>query len=146
NGRIKATRNDPAKLLELWEELVQNDSIALDESSFRHIQKAPYQDGYVLKKEITSDTQHQVQGYFIVYLRHAKLLTSIAYQIMESLTAATALWISREDAIVQTELRLRNEFIWGLAKTPQVTSDENLLSRAKLFGYQLSVPYLCIVG
>src|SRR5699024_6503491 len=84
--------------------------------------------------------------FFIILLHHNHLLTPIAYQILESLTAATALWISREDAIVQTELRLRNEFIWGLAKTPQVTSDENLHSRAKLFGYKLSVPYLCIVG
>src|SRR5699024_10522896 len=94
----------------------------------------------------TSGPQHSVQGFFILYFFDEQLLTPIAYQMVESLTAATALWISKEDAIVQTELRLRNEFIWGLAKKPQDTTDENLRSRARLFGYQLDVPYLCIVG
>src|SRR5690625_2836243 len=67
-------------------------------------------------------------------------------QVMESLSAATALWISREDAIVKTEIRLRNDFIWGLAKNSQMSEDANIQSRAKLFGYNLNVPYLCIVG
>lgn len=145
-NRVKANRREPEKLLQLWEELEQNSQVDLDESVFRHLQKYPYKDGILIKKEITSGPQHNVQGFFIIYFYDENLLTPIAYQMVESLTAATALWISKEDAIVQTELRLRNEFIWGLAKKPQDTTDENLRSRARLFGYQLEVPYLCIVG
>src|SRR5699024_7339535 len=118
----------------------------MGESAFRHIQEVPYEDRDILKKEITSGAQKLLQGYFILLMRYKTLLTPIALQVMESLTAATALWISREDAIVQTEIRLRNEFIWGLAKNPQMKPDENIQSRAKLFGYNLALPYLCIIG
>lgn len=145
-GRMKATGKEPERLLELWQNLAESGQVILDESAIRHIQKLPYKDGMILKKEITSGARNLVQGYFIILLRHVNLLTPVAYQVLESLSAATALWISRADAIVQTEIRLRNEFIWGLAKNPQVTSDENLHSRAKLFGYQLELPYVCIVG
>src|SRR5699024_5467836 len=68
-----------------------------------------------------------------------------AFQVLESLTATTALWISREDAIVKTEIRLRNEFIWGLTKAPR-DIDEGMISQAKLFGYNLELPYSCIIG
>src|SRR5699024_569367 len=108
-----------------------------DESVFRHLQKCLENSRILMKKEISSGPQHSVQGFFILYFFDEQLLTPIAYQMVESLTAATSLWISKEDAIVQTELRLRNEFIWGLAKKPQDTTDENLRSRARLFGYQL---------
>lgn len=145
-GRKKSSGDDPDKILNLWFDLEMKDEVVMDESSFRHIQKIPYEDGYLLKKEITSNSKNLGQGYFIILLRKKELLTENALQVMESLSAATALWISREDAIVKTEIRLRNEFIWGLAKTPQMILDDNIQSRAKLFGYNLNVPYLCIVG
>ena len=145
-GRTKATLKDPQELLDLWERLESSESVIIDESAFRHIQQIVYKDGYILKKEITSGTRNLVQGYYIILMRHKTLLTPIALQIMESLTAATALWISKEDAIVKTEIRLRNEFIWSLAKTSQDIPDENIQSRAKLLGYNLNLPYLCIVG
>lgn len=145
-GRIKATVKQPKALLTLWNELEKSAGVTKVESEFRHTQRIDYKDGYMIRKEIASGTHNLVQGYYIVWMPHRKLLSPIALQIMESLTAATALWISREDAIVQTETRLRNDFFWSLAKTPQAIPNENIQSRAKLLGYNLNLPYLCIVG
>lgn len=145
-GRAKSSGADPEKMIDLWYSFETDDEINMDESSFRHIQKVAYEDGYLLKKEITSGSRNLAQGYFIILMKNKNLLTNNALQVMESLSAATALWISREDAIVKTEIRLRNEFIWGLAKTPQMIFDDNIQSRAKLFGYNLNVPYICMVG
>src|SRR5699024_12386529 len=74
------------------------------------------------------------------------MLKLMAVQMMERLTSATALWISQEDAIIQAESRLIYEFFYSLAKTPQAIPDDNIQSRAKLLGYNLNMPYLCIVG
>src|SRR5690625_2624867 len=145
-GRIKPLGEEPEEIIHLWKLLEGNKEVDLDESAFRHIQKVAYKDGYLLKKEITTSTRSRTEGYFIVQLPDKGLLTNSMLQVMESLSAATALWISREDAIVKTEIRLRNDFIWGLAKNPQMKLDENVQSRAKLFGYNLKVPYLCVVG
>jgi purine catabolism regulator len=145
-GRVKSASASPEHMLRLWDELEAKGEVNTDESSSRHIQKALYQQGYLLKKEITSGTQTIGQGYFIIYLPNRKLYNPNTLQIMESLSAATALWMSREDAIVKTEIRLRNEFIWGLAKTPQMNTDDRIQSRAKLFGYKLGMPYICLVG
>lgn len=145
-GRLKAKSIDPETLIRLWSAMEVDEEVDMDESSFRHIQKVPYKDGYLLKKEITSGSRNLAEGYFIILLPEREYLTNSALQVMESLSAATALWISREDAIVKTEIRLRNEFIWGLAKTDGMSLDRNVQSRAKLFGYNLNLPYICMVG
>ncbi|MCG5102415.1 PucR family transcriptional regulator [Oceanobacillus alkalisoli] len=145
-GRLKSTQAGAEEMIRLWDILEENEACHVDELSFHHIQKVPYKNGFLLKKEITSGSNSFAEGYFIICLREQKLLTSSALQVLDSLAAATALWISRDDAIVQTEMRLQNGFIRGLAKTPPIHLDKNVQSRAKLFGYNLHVPYLCIVG
>jgi len=145
-GRVKATIEKPNEILDLWDELKDNAEATMVESEFRHTQRTDYRDGYMIKKEITSSTHNLVQGYYIIWMPDRDMLNPMALQMMESLTAATALWISREDAIVQTESRLRNDFFYSLAKTPQAIPDDNIQSRAKLLGYNLNMPYLCIVG
>src|SRR5690625_917198 len=86
------------------------------------------------------------KGDFTIFIKDRRSFSDSALQVLENLSAATALWISREDAIVKTEIRLRNEFIWGLAKTPNSVMEKNIQSRARLFGYRLDIPYVCILG
>lgn len=146
SGRVKTGKGNPDELIKKWEDIAEKAEVIEDDSAFRHIQRASLENGYILKKEITSGTLHVPQGNFIIVLQDKKWLTTNTLQVLESLSAATALWISREDAIVKTEIRLRNEFIWGLAKNPQISIDKNVYSRAKLLGYHLAVPYVCMVG
>lgn len=145
-GRIKAGHSNPEKLMKLWDELDQNKEVDMDESLARHMQKVYYQGSYLLKKEITAGDGKMAQGHFIILFPKEVRLTKGVLHILENLSAAVALWISREDAIVKTEIRLRNEFIWNLAKNGTMEIDESIYSRAKLFGYDLNLPYLCIIG
>ncbi len=145
-GRVKASKPEGERLIQIWENLSSDQSISIDESPFRHIQKIEYEKGFIIHKEITSGGRNLPQGYFIIYMKDKQLFTDSALQILENLSAATSLWISREDAIVRTEIRLRNEFIWGLAKTPHSVMEKNIQSRARLLGYNLNIPYVCILG
>ena len=144
-GRMKFASANPNELLESWNDIEVSELEEWTTTNARHIQQVPLKDGYLLKKEITTESRSLSIGHFIIYFPKKELLTEHAFQVLESLTATTALWISREDAIVKTEIRLRNEFIFGLAKEPKKI-DDNMISKAKLFGYNLEVPYTCIVG
>lgn len=143
-GRKQGTVEHPDDYINLWYDAEEVEENYL--GTFMQYYSIKGNAGSLIKKEITSGTKNLTQGYFIIYFEKERNLTYYDRQVLESLAAATALWISREDAIVKTEIRLRNEFIWGLAKTPNMAYDENLLSRAKLFGYQLELPYICLVG
>src|SRR5690625_3415823 len=146
NGQIKSSKQDPQDVIADWESVQTNAEVMQDDIAYHHIKSAPFEDGYILNKEITTGTVHGTQGNFIVVLHDQQTLKTNTLQILDSLAAATALWVSREDAIVKTEIRLRNEFIWGLAKTPHSVMEKNIQSRARLFGYRLDIPYVCILG
>lgn len=146
SGRVKTGSGSADELLAQWDRVAERAEIVEDDSAFRHIQQVDTENGYILKKEIAPGTIRVAQGSFIISLQDKKSLTPNVLQVLESLSAATALWISRDDAIVKTEIRLRNEFIWGLAKTRQMNLDANVHSRARLLGYNLDLPYVCMVG
>jgi len=55
------------------------------------------------------------------------------------------LWFQREQAVHETEMRLRDDFVWSLAKG-EFDSWDTVSSRAKSLGYNLTLPYICIVG
>lgn len=145
-GRLKASNEKPEEIIQLWNDLEVNEEMNIDESVYRQVQMIPYKNGYLLKKDIAAQSDDLVEGYFIILVENNTFLNHNMLQVLESLSAAVALWISREDAIVRTEIRLRNEFIWGLAKTPDRSLDKNIQSRAKVFGYNLNIPYICMAG
>ncbi|MFD1036916.1 PucR family transcriptional regulator [Virgibacillus byunsanensis] len=142
-GRVKAGGTDPEEMIALWEKARQNEDIMIDELVPQHIETTQYDGKNILKKDISAGGMSQ--GSFIILFPESVRITGNVLHILEYLSAAAALWISREDAIVKTETRLRNEFIWNLAKTPGYLN-ENIHSRAKLIGYNLHLPYTCIIG
>ncbi|SHG77339.1 PucR family transcriptional regulator [Ornithinibacillus halophilus] len=142
-GRITAGGSDPKEMIRLWDELEEKDGVSVDEPLSHHMQRIQHDGRKLLKKEISAGGVSQ--GSFIVLFPANTDITSNVLHILEYLSAAAALWISREDAIVKTENRLRNDFIWNLAKTPNYY-DETLHTRAKLFGYNLLLPYICMIG
>ena len=146
NERVKSVQENAEEILASWRKVKDQAELIEDDSMFRHIEQASFQQGYLLNKKLMSGSIHVEQGNFIIMLHDKQSLTTNTLQVLDSLAAATALWLSREDAIVKTEIRLRNEFIWSLAKTPQFHLDENMQSRGRLLGYNLNIPYTCIVG
>lgn len=146
-GRIKSSSvKDPKALLQLWKDSSQQHHVIKKEIDTYLVEKIPYQNGYLLKKDIATNVEQISEGYYIIYFENAEAIQTNALQTIESLASATAVWLSREDAIVKTELRLKSQFIWDLAKSSEVVFEEKAQTRANLFGFQLDIPYVCIVG
>lgn len=146
-GRMKSTHvNYPEEVIELWERYEQNKQVVKGDNASFHVEKVPYQNGYLVKKEVASNIDQMGDGYFISIFKFHEDVNNNSLQTIESLAAAIAVWLSREDAIVRTELRLKNQFIWDLAKSKDVVFEEKSQTRANLFGFQLDLPYVCIVG
>lgn len=94
-------------------------------------------------------TTYDIQGYLFVILPHDvsmdSVLTKQSVNVLEHAVTTIALWFSRKNAVEEAEMRLRSDFIWELAQG-HFTSYEHANSRAKALGYNLDLPYVCIVG
>jgi len=71
--------------------------------------------------------------------------TSEKDNIVRHSLSVILLWFQKEQDIRDTELRLRDDFVWSLAKGDD-DSWENISSRAESLGYNLWLPYVCIIG
>src|SRR5699024_844402 len=132
------------ELIDLWHQLKLDKSPEKLENL--GIQTRQYDNRLLLKKQMSPGLIKKGEGSFIVLLSEGEQLGREQLQTLENLSTAAAFWISREDAIVQTEIRLRNEFVWKLVKTPNFEHDKHTYLQAKLFGYNLDLPYICIAG
>jgi purine catabolism regulator len=101
----------------------------------------------MMQMPIQSNTN--TQGYVYVQVPTNKLTLAwddkkIINLLAHAATTA-ALWFLQENAIIKTEMRLRDDFVWSLAKEQQ-TSWDRLLLRAKPLEYDVQLPYVCILG
>ncbi|CAM3789452.1 PucR family transcriptional regulator [Cytobacillus oceanisediminis] len=89
------------------------------------------------------------QGYIFVMVPSSEsiesFLTLFRVNVLEHAATTIALWLSRKNAIEETKMRLRSDFVQELSKG-EFLSFEQADSRAKLLGYNLKHPYVCIVG
>ncbi|KKB34736.1 PucR family transcriptional regulator [Bacillus thermotolerans] len=72
-------------------------------------------------------------------------LTTYRVNILEHAVTTINLWLSRQNAIEKTKMRLRSDFVQELAKGEFISWDQ-AHSRAKLLGYNIQLPYVCIIG
>ena len=72
-------------------------------------------------------------------------LDAMDTNLLEHASTAAALAFLKDSAIEETEMRLKDDFILSLANG-EFVSKERLLSRGKLLGYNLTLPYVCVVG
>jgi PucR family transcriptional regulator, purine catabolism regulatory protein len=88
---------------------------------------------------------HRKQGFFWFHPGKSSNINSFVMNVVEHAVTACALYFVKENAIEMTEIRLKDNFILQLAK--ESDGEEQLLrSKGELLGYDLSLPYLCIVG
>lgn len=89
------------------------------------------------------------QGYIFVTfpsdISIESYLTGYRITVLEHAATTISLWLSRKNAIEATKVSLRSDFVHELTKGTFATAEE-ANSRAKLLGYDLSLPYICIVG
>lgn len=57
---------------------------------------------------------------------------------------ALTLWFDKEEAINDTVLKLKNDFIWKLV-TQNISFDDETIMNGKRLGFEIKAPYTCIV-
>lgn len=92
---------------------------------------------------------NKLQGYLFLKFPPSKMEDTYFIHekanIIRYVISSLNLWFQREQAVYETEMRLSDDFIWSLAKG-EIDSWETASLRAKSMGYDLSIPYVCIVG
>ncbi|WP_202080420.1 PucR family transcriptional regulator [Caldalkalibacillus salinus] len=90
-----------------------------------------------------------VKGYMLLILGENQGVpfpqtATMLSRIMEHATSVAALYFQRSHAILETELRMRGDFVWRLAQG-DISAGELGLSRHQTFQYRLDLPYACFV-
>lgn len=103
-------------------------------------------DSVLVYKIQSADKLH---GYILLQLLSDKIreasISNERENMIRYITPSIMLWFQKEQTVRETEIRLRDDFVWSIAKG-EVDSWENMNLRAKSMGYNLSIPYFCIVG
>lgn len=99
--------------------------------------------------KISIQSTQLIQGYLLFSIPPD---TSIEFYLsteikamLEHAATTTSLWFQRENTIKETEMRLRDDFVWSLTKE-DVEPWEVVQSRAKILGFHIDLPYVCLIG
>lgn len=145
------------KVQQQWKQNVINGKIPRQQSLQNNndplIQKFDLIEGAHLEQSLVQIPILQVsgepQGYLFVTLPKEEVtetfLTTNRVHIIEHAATTIALWLSKRNAIEETKIRLRSDFVDELAKG-YFQSHEEAASRAGLLGYELHHEYVCVVG
>ncbi len=86
----------------------------------------------------------ELQGFLLVAVKNNSCHPNLI-AILEHVATAVALNFLHEQAIRETESRLRDDFVWSLAKG-KLSSWDTALSRAKSLNFHINLPYVCLIG
>jgi purine catabolism regulator len=151
-GNIKGYSQHSREIIKNWDTYIQSNKIlqtdpeqeTAQNPSHKKLQKVQLGEPDVFQMKIISAGNHS--GYlFLFSFKEDLSLTQSEINLLEHAVTASALWFLRENAIAETEMRLQDDLIWSLAKE-EISSKERMYSRAKLLGYNLNIPYVCILG
>jgi purine catabolism regulator len=103
---------------------------------------------YCVQRPIQSSSR--ILGYLLVALpadtaEPAAFLGKGEEKLLEHALTASALWFTRESTIKEVEIRLKDDFVWSLAKGV-IPTWEAIQTRAKTLNHEVSKPYVCILG
>ncbi|MCT2537760.1 PucR family transcriptional regulator ligand-binding domain-containing protein [Aquibacillus koreensis] len=114
-----------------------------DHPLYYHMKKCTINDESFFELQIINN--HKIQGYLLFQPKQKKMLSWFVMNVLEHALTACALYFVKENAIELTEIRLKDNFVLNLAKQKEQV-DHQVLSKGKLLGYDLSKPYICLVG
>jgi purine catabolism regulator len=85
-------------------------------------------------------------GHVIVGLAAAEPDLPAEYaHALNQVAIAMGMWFLQERVVLETELRLREDFVWNLAQGSTGLWEETL-SKGALLGFDLNRPFICLVG
>ncbi len=97
-------------------------------------------------QKITIQANGKIYGYLLLNFlsQQEKSITELE-SIEKYVLMPLLLWFNKEDIISTTKESLKNDFVWDLA-AGRFNNREELQLRGALFGFNLNVPYTCIVS
>ncbi|PPA69380.1 PucR family transcriptional regulator [Jeotgalibacillus proteolyticus] len=156
SGSIQEKASHSQKFIAQWKSYIlqgllpsRNDSSPLTrDPMFQKFQMIEVENQTILQLPVLK-VLGDPQGYLFVMVPANTsvndFLTQFCVNVLEHSATTIALWLSRKNAIEETKMRLRSDFVQELAKGAFV-SDEQAYTRAKLLGYNLKLPYVCVAG
>lgn len=151
-GNWQGNSKNSKSLINFWRENTSTDicweplelSNTITRTSIRSVQ---WEKETLLQVIISS--ANIVQGFLLLSLPQDTTLeeffTNDKDLLLEHAATSAALWFQRDNTIKETEIRLRDDFVWSLTKD-QIESWDIITSRAKLLGFDIERPYVCILG
>jgi purine catabolism regulator len=154
-GTIQEKSSHNPNLIEKWKDYViqgmipsRKAAVLTHDPMFQKFQIIDLEERLMLQLPVLQ-VLGDAQGYLFVLLppntAPEAFLTQYRVNVLEHSATTIALWLSRKNAIEDTKMRLRSDFVQELAKGEFLSWDQ-ANSRAKLLGYNLKLPYICIVG
>lgn len=99
--------------------------------------------------QLTIQSAREVLGFLVIEWPHPKQeqggIEEETFTLLEHALTSLALCFLHDKTAKETELRLKDDFVWNLAQG-KYHSHKEAITRAKSFGYRLNIPYLCIVA
>lgn len=144
-GEVVSGTADRAVVFSMWNKRV--DSVAALEESHhpKYSDVRKIEECNQLLYQFTIKSNGKPKGNFFILTSVDESLSKQDITIAEQATVATALWFSRDSAVVEAEGRMHNEFLLSLVIGENM-SPEHIQAHADLFKYNLEVPYVCIIG
>jgi purine catabolism regulator len=96
-------------------------------------------------KKIPIRSASQIQGSIVVLARKNANYTLHEKNLLEHAATAAALWFLRENAVKETEIKIRGDFILDLAKG-KFQSWDSARSRARSLKFDIDLSYVCLLG
>ncbi|WP_298826047.1 PucR family transcriptional regulator [uncultured Planococcus sp.] len=156
NGFIQAKSEYPQSFIQKWKNAVMQGDFPIrreadlvnNDPLLRKFRTALL-DGKVILQIPVLQVSEDPQGYIFVILPKetpvVSYLTHYRVAVLEHAATTISLWLSRKNAIEETKINLRSDFVQEIA-TGEYMSANQAFSRAKLLGYNLELPYICMVG
>ncbi|MFH7818056.1 PucR family transcriptional regulator [Neobacillus thermocopriae] len=155
-GTIQAQSIKDPNLLENWKKYVvqgmipsrKKVPISSHDPMIQKIQTIKMDEYSILQLpviQVSADTQDYLFVILPSNISTKSFLTPYIVNVLEHAATTIALWFSRKNAVEETREIVHDSFINELING-EFTSWEQANSRAEIVGYDLSLPYICIIG
>ncbi|MDQ6600516.1 PucR family transcriptional regulator [Bacillus salipaludis] len=155
-GTIQAQSKDAPNFLEYWRGYAVKGVLPQRKPTLRSshdpmIQKIQsiYIDEYCILQLPVIQVSGNTLGYLFVILPSEVLLdqflTQYIVNVLEHAVTTIALWFSRKNAVEEAKSILHDSFVKELT-SGEFTSWDSANSRAEIVGYNLNLPYICLIG
>lgn len=155
-GRLKTQTDQSSGLAEWWNQYLSQGGNPLfppfqqtdpEKSLPANMEWMDTDAGALLR--LTVQTTQDIQGYMILQWPTHKekhdVFEEYTLLLLEHSVTTSALCFLHDQTALETEMRLKDDFVWSLAKDNYESRDQ-ALSRGKSLGYNLELPYICFVA